>query len=213
MIFSFFRGGASWEQLKVLRGFCARYRPGEYLCDLYARFYDKPRAEAAEYADVSYQTVSCVINQAAHVSEKTCLKLEMAMSALNYIPNRMAQQLASKLSHTLGFATSNLTLHALSQIVAAAKSRASELHFNVVISMTEQPGLEATKAAVSQLLSRRVDGILVNIPMEAEHTQVEAPLEQTRYAAASEDGTLRVRVNRVSALTNELVNAVTGQLD
>ena len=127
--------------------------------------------DVAEYAGVSYQTVSRVINQAAHVSGKTRLKVESAMSALNYIPNRMAQQLASKLSHTIGFATSNLALHAPSQIVAAAKSRASELHFNVVISMTEQPGPEATKAAVSQLLSQRVDGILVNIPMEAEHTQ------------------------------------------
>ncbi len=122
--------------------------------------------DVAEHANVSYQTVSRVINQAAHVSEKTRLKVEAAMKALNYIPNRMAQQLAGKLSHTLGFATSNLALHAPSQIVAAAKSRASSLHFNVVISMTEASGLEASKAAVSQLLSQRVDGILVNIPME-----------------------------------------------
>lgn len=127
--------------------------------------------DVAEQANVSYQTVSRVINQAAHVSEKTRLKVEAAMDALNYIPNRMAQQLAGKLSHTLGFATSNLALHAPSQIVAAAKSRASELHFNVVISMTEQSGLEASKAAVSQLLSQRVDGILVNIPMEDDQAQ------------------------------------------
>ncbi len=127
--------------------------------------------DVAEHASVSYQTVSRVINQAAHVSEKTRLKVEAAMNALNYIPNRMAQQLAGKLSHTLGFATSNLALHAPSQIVAAAKSRASELQFNVVISMTEQSGLEASKAAVSQLLSQRVDGILVNIPLEDEQIQ------------------------------------------
>ncbi|MBZ9582953.1 LacI family DNA-binding transcriptional regulator [Klebsiella quasivariicola] len=127
--------------------------------------------DVAEYANVSYQTVSRVINQAAHVSEKTRLKVEAAMDALNYIPNRMAQQLASKLTRTLGFATSNLALHAPSQIVAAAKSRASELHFNLVISMTEKPGLEASKTAVSQLLSQRVDGILINIPMEDEQTQ------------------------------------------
>lgn len=127
--------------------------------------------DVAEHANVSYQTVSRVINQAAHVSQKTRLKVEAEMDALNYIPNRMAQQLAGKLSHTLGFATSNLALHAPSQIVAAAKSRASELNFNVVISMTEKPGLEASKMAVSQLLSQRVDGILVNIPMEDEHTQ------------------------------------------
>ncbi|MFL9149881.1 LacI family DNA-binding transcriptional regulator [Escherichia coli] len=127
--------------------------------------------DVAEYANVSYQTVSRVINQAAHVSEKTRRKVEAAMDALNYIPNRMAQQLAGKLTHTLGFATSNLALHAPSQIVAAAKSRASELQFNMAIAMTEQPGLEASKAAINQLLSQRVDGILINIPMEDEQTQ------------------------------------------
>lgn len=127
--------------------------------------------DVARQANVSYQTVSRVINQAAHVSEKTRQKVEEAMNALNYIPNRMAQQLAGKLSHTLGFATSNLALHAPSQIVAAAKSRAGELQFNVVISMTEQSGFEACKAAISQLLSQRVDGILVNIPMEDAQTE------------------------------------------
>ncbi|WP_438436512.1 LacI family DNA-binding transcriptional regulator [Kluyvera georgiana] len=127
--------------------------------------------DVAERANVSYQTVSRVINQAAHVSERTRLKVEAAMDALNYIPNRMAQQLAGKLSHTLGFATSNLALHAPSQIVAAAKSRAGERQFNVVISMTEQSGAEASKAAVSQLLSQRVDGILINIPMEDDRAQ------------------------------------------
>ena len=122
--------------------------------------------DVAEYASVSYQTVSRVINQASHVSEKTRLKVEAAMNALNYVPNRVAQQLAGKLSHTIGLATTNLALHAPSQIVAAIKSKAGEMQFNVVISMIEQPGLEASKAAVNSLLSQRVDGLIVNIPLE-----------------------------------------------
>jgi len=122
--------------------------------------------DVAEYASVSYQTVSRVINQASHVSDKTRLKVEAAMNALNYVPNRVAQQLAGKLSHTIGLATTNLSLHAPSQIVAAIKSKAGEMQFNVVISMIEQPGLEASKAAVNSLLSQRVDGLIVNIPLE-----------------------------------------------
>ena len=45
------------------------------------------------YAGVSYQTVSRVVNQACHVSAKTREKVEAAMAELNYIPNRVAQQL------------------------------------------------------------------------------------------------------------------------
>lgn len=122
--------------------------------------------DVAEYADVSYQTVSRVINQASHVSEKTRLKVEAAMAALNYVPNRVAQQLAGKLSQTIGLATTNLSLHAPSQIVAAIKTQAGGMNFNVVISMIEEPGLAACKSAVNGLLSQRVDGLIVNIPLE-----------------------------------------------
>jgi redox-sensitive bicupin YhaK (pirin superfamily) len=50
--------------------------------------------DVADAAGVSYQTVSRVINQASHVSQKTRLKVEEAMQTLNYVPNRVAQQLA-----------------------------------------------------------------------------------------------------------------------
>jgi len=127
--------------------------------------------DVAKHANVSYQTVSRVINQAAHVSDKTRRKVEAAMQALNYVPNRVAQQLAGKLSHTLGLVTSNLSLHAPSQIAAAVKSQASKLHFNVVMSMIEQPDLDACKSAVNSLLSQRVDGLIVNIPLEDEQAR------------------------------------------
>ncbi|VCV93367.1 Lactose operon repressor [Klebsiella pneumoniae] len=76
---------------------------------------------------VSYQTVSRVVNCASHVSAKTREKVEAAMAQLNYIPNRVAQQLAGKQSLLIGVATSSLALHAPSQIVAAIKSRADQL--------------------------------------------------------------------------------------
>ncbi len=62
--------------------------------------------DVAEYAGVSYQTVSRVVNQASHVSAKTREKVEAAMAQLNYIPNRVAQQLAGKQSLLIGVATS-----------------------------------------------------------------------------------------------------------
>jgi DNA-binding LacI/PurR family transcriptional regulator len=128
--------------------------------------------DVAKHAQVSYQTVSRVINQAEHVSDKTRRKVEAAMQALHYVPNRVAQQLAGKLSQTIGLVTSNLSLHAPSQIAAAIKSRASKLHFNVVMSMIEQPDVDACKSAVNSLLSQRVDGLIVNIPLEDEHAQI-----------------------------------------
>ena len=137
--------------------------------------------DVAEYAGVSYQTVSRVVNQASHVSAKTREKVEAAMAELNYIPNRVAQQLAGKQSLLIGVATSSLALHAPSQIVAAIKSRADQLGASVVVSMVERSGVEACKAAVHNLLAQRVSGLIINYPLDDQDAMadiVTACLEQ-----------------------------------
>lgn len=122
--------------------------------------------DVADYAGVSYQTVSRVVNQASHVSARTHEKVEAAMAELNYIPNRVAQQLAGKQTQLIGVATANLALHAPSQIVAAIKSRADQSGASVVISMVERSGVDACKAAVHNLLAQRVSGLIINYPLD-----------------------------------------------
>lgn len=122
--------------------------------------------DVADYAGVSYQTVSRVVNQASHVSARTREKVEVAMAELNYIPNRVAQQLAGKQTQLIGVATANLALHAPSQIVAAIKSRADQSGASVVISMVERSDVDACKAAVHNLLAQRVSGLIINYPLD-----------------------------------------------
>ncbi|POT58489.1 lac repressor [Citrobacter amalonaticus] len=122
--------------------------------------------DVADHAGVSYQTVSRVVNRASQVSAKTREKVEAAMAELNYIPNRVAQQLAGKQTPLIGVATANLALHAPSQIVAAIKSRADRSGASVVIAMVERHGVEACKAAVHNLLAQRVSGLIVNYPLD-----------------------------------------------
>ncbi len=95
--------------------------------------------DVASLAGVSYQTVSRVINDAEHVSARTREKVQQAMAELHYVPNLRAQQLAGKRTRTLGLITTDLALHAPSQIVSAVKSRAAEQGASVLISMVEQP--------------------------------------------------------------------------
>ncbi|WP_145494238.1 LacI family DNA-binding transcriptional regulator [Yersinia bercovieri] len=127
--------------------------------------------DVARQAGVSYQTVSRVLNQAVHVSPKTRGKVEQAMTDLNYVPNRIAQQLAGKHSLTLGLATTDLSLHAPSQIAAAIKSRARELGYSIVIAMVDDHSDHACQQAINELLAQRVDGILVNVPLKPTRSQ------------------------------------------
>lgn len=127
----------------------------------------KPRSvtldDVAAAAGVSYQTVSRVLNHSASVAEKTRVKVEAAMVALNYVPNRVAQQLAGKHSRTLGLATSDLALLAPSQMASAIQQRAAALGYRLVIAMAGDQGAEV---AVQELLAQRVDALLINLPLD-----------------------------------------------
>ncbi|MCV2534439.1 LacI family DNA-binding transcriptional regulator [Enterobacter wuhouensis] len=120
--------------------------------------------DVALLAGVSYQTVSRVINDAEHVSARTREKVQRAMAELHYVPNRGAQQLAGKRTRTLGLITTDLALHAPSQIASAVKSRALEQGASVLISMVEHP--QQCQAAIQELLAQRVDALLVNVPLD-----------------------------------------------
>ncbi len=125
--------------------------------------------DVASLAGVSYQTVSRVINDAEHVSARTREKVQQAMAELHYVPNLRAQQLAGKRTRTLGLITTDLALHAPSQIVSAVKSRAAEQGASVLISMVEQP--HQCQAALQALLAQRVEALLVNVPLDDPHAE------------------------------------------
>ncbi|WP_052130509.1 LacI family DNA-binding transcriptional regulator [Erwinia typographi] len=128
----------------------------------------KPRsvtlADVAAAAGVSYQTVSRVLNHSASVAQKTRQKVQATMSELNYVPNRVAQQLAGKNTRTLGLATSDLALLAPAQMASAIQHRASALGYRLVIAMA---GAEGADGAVQELLAQRVDALLINLPLES----------------------------------------------
>ncbi|POT98531.1 lac repressor [Escherichia sp. ESNIH1] len=132
--------------------------------------------DVARYAGVSYQTVSRVINQAEHVSARTREKVLFAMRELNYVPNRGAQQLAGKRSRTLGLLTSDLALHAPSQIASAVKNRAAQAGAGTIIAMPEQATQAACLLALQELLAQRVTGLLINLPLEDDQAEELAAL-------------------------------------
>ncbi|NIF20467.1 LacI family DNA-binding transcriptional regulator [Candidatus Pantoea multigeneris] len=120
--------------------------------------------DVARLAGVSYQTVSRVLNTPHQVADATRDKVAAAMQQLNYIPNRVAQQLAGKQSRTLGLATSDLALLAPAQIASAIQHSAAAAGYRLVIAM----GSRGTAAdTVSELLAQRVDGLLINLPLAA----------------------------------------------
>ena len=124
--------------------------------------------DVARLAGVSYQTVSRVLNHSPQVSPRTRAKVEAAMQQLNYVPNRVAQQLAGKATRTLGLATSDLALMAPAQIASAIQQRASRAGYHLVIAMRSHNSAADT---VNELLAQRVDALMVNLPLAASEAE------------------------------------------
>ncbi|RCX00263.1 MULTISPECIES: LacI family DNA-binding transcriptional regulator [Kosakonia] len=159
--------------------------------------------DVASHAGVSYQTVSRVINDAAHVSPRTREKVLAAMAKLHYIPNRGAQQLAGKRTKTLGLLTSDLALHAPSQIASAVKSRAGQAAASVIISMLEQHDAASCSAALQELLAQRVEGVLINVPLDD-------ALAQQLAAQAAPTPVLFLDVGETAAVNSLVFDAMQG---
>lgn len=136
--------------------------------------------DVAKAAGVSYQTVSRVLNHSAKVSAATREKVSAAMAQLNYVPNRVAQQLAGKSPRTLGLATTDLMLQAPAQIASAIQHRAAGLGYQLVIAMAELSGFSGAQAAVNELLAQRVDGLLLNLPLQNEEARALETLSAPR---------------------------------
>lgn len=159
--------------------------------------------DVASHAGVSYQTVSRVINDAAHVSTRTREKVLAAMAELHYIPNRGAQQLAGKRTKTLGLLTTDLALHAPSQIASAVKSRAGQAAASVTISMLEQHDAASCVAALQELLAQRVEGVLINVPLDD-------ALAQQLAAQAAPTPVLFLDVGETAAVNSLVFDAIQG---
>jgi DNA-binding LacI/PurR family transcriptional regulator len=139
-----------------------------------------PLYDVAARAGVSYQTVSRVINGAANVSVRTRQNVEQAMQALHYVPDPAARQLAGKRRRIWGLITTDLSLHAPSQIAAAIKSQASQVGVDVSIAMLEELNEQACCRALDTLLAQRVEAVAINLPLSTR--QASALVERYTHA-------------------------------
>lgn len=111
--------------------------------------------DVAREANVSYQTVSRVINDKAHVSEETRERVQKAIKTLGFRPNRAAQIMQTEQSDTievvLFYSGFNLFLYEMARIV-------QQLGYHFVISAITDADFAGTLESAA---SRFVDGLII----------------------------------------------------
>lgn len=133
--------------------------------------------DVARAARVSPMTVSRVVSGTGPVAEPTRARVLAAIQALGYRRNHIARSLRPGHSPTLlGLVITNVANPFYSVIADAAERAAHERGFRLIMGSTdEDPARE--RELVEDLLSRRVDGLLV-VPVDADAS----------YVAAERDG-------------------------
>lgn len=118
--------------------------------------------DVARIADVSYQTVSRVINHSPNVSEKTRQSVLRVMKELNYQPNKAAQMLNTNRSFTLEAMIVDVQYGGnLAKTTQKMVRTAKELGYSLLVSETDAKGLAQ---ALENAASRLIDGVIIYAP-------------------------------------------------
>lgn len=122
--------------------------------------------DVAQRADVSYQTVSRVINNHHSVSDETRARVQQAIKELDYRPNRAAQSLAGTKSRTLAMTTYGLGNYGPAQMVINIEEACRDAGYDLIFTNVNDQHLANLKGAIDYLRRWDVDGLLLISPVE-----------------------------------------------
>src|SRR5258707_12060029 len=118
-------------------------------------------SDIARHAGVSPMTVSRALSEPGTVSEKMRRKVDAAVRAFGYLPNRIAGSLSSRRSNVVGLIVPSIRNSLYATMIQAISDvlRANGLHLMIANSGHR---LDDEEALVSALLAQRVCGLVLH---------------------------------------------------
>ncbi|MEJ7838702.1 MAG: LacI family DNA-binding transcriptional regulator [Thermomicrobiales bacterium] len=121
--------------------------------------------DVALLAGVSASTVSRAITGDVQVNEPTRLRVQEAISALGYRPNRIARNLRRQRSETIGVVVSDIENPHFTRAVRAIEDAAYRQGYRVILCNTDET-LEKQQAYLEVLAAEQVVGVIL-VPADA----------------------------------------------
>ncbi len=131
-------------------------------------------ADVAARAGVSHQTVSRVINNKGAVRDETRQRVLDAMSEMGYRRNEAARALASSQSRLIGVITPRFVEWGPATTLLSLQLAANHDGYFVSVATLAEFTTEAMRAALDDLLSLGVAGLIVIAPVEPMAQELEA---------------------------------------
>jgi len=134
-------------------------------------------ADVAREAGVSPTTVSRVINNKAHLSEKTKNNVYAAMKKLNYQPNSLARSLHGKQTHLIGVIFPSVSNPFYAELIELIENKLFKNNYKIILCNSANNS-DKERNYLRMLLANQVDGIIVgthNVDIK-EYQKVELPI-------------------------------------
>ncbi|MGE0241132.1 MAG: LacI family DNA-binding transcriptional regulator [Parvibaculaceae bacterium] len=116
--------------------------------------------DVAQRAGVSAMTVSRVVNGSDGVDAETQRRVEEAILALDYIPNRLARSLVSQQTRTIGLIVPDVVNPFFAPVVRGAETTARKAGYRVLLCNSEGD-LRLEREYIEDLVAHRVEGLLL----------------------------------------------------
>jgi LacI family transcriptional regulator len=121
--------------------------------------------DVAALCGVSTQTVSRVINDRPDVAPDTRQRIEEAIDELGYAPSAVARTLVARHSNSIGVLLAGMGYTGTALTLRGIVDESANLGFTVLIAeLPEGDSLEDPSSAISALIERHVDGIIMSVP-------------------------------------------------
>ncbi len=129
--------------------------------------------ELSKVLGVSISTISKALNDSHEISEATKKRIQEAAKLYNYQPNRIALNLKSGKTKTIGVVVPSVQNFFLAQVLLGIESVISDSSYNIIISISNE-SLEKEKYSLNSLANGLVDGFIIAV---AEETQISRDFE------------------------------------
>lgn len=121
--------------------------------------------DVAREADVSYATVSRVINSKGYVSDETRERVMAAVTRTGYVVNRQARGLAGGRSQVVGLVVPDLDTSYIGEIIRGINEELAAVSYDLMLYTTHQRK-HRESAFVATLTSGLADGLLLVLPSD-----------------------------------------------
>ncbi len=135
---------------------------------------DRPTIlHVAQLAGVSTGTVSHVLTKSHYVRPETVERVEAAIAQLGYRPNRVAQALIKRRTHTIGMMLPNLINPSHVDLLHAVEETLGDAGYAMVFGNSQNDPVKERRC-LEALRDRRVDGLITAIATDTEAREMES---------------------------------------